>query len=203
MVNRVLKLCLSIQSIDPDGLPSIAVVAGPDELLHVDSVAAAAVLALVVRVLVEHDAAARRAVGGPQGARTTEQIVEGLNGSGLGGGGGHTIIIILRVGEVDPVPPGVPGAGDGCPRVRALPVHLKPRVQLLLLGLGTRLVLRHSRRRRFLLYSSSGLVFLIVDILHMALKGSVRDKDSLAFITEFDVIITHLLQCFELLDELL
>ena len=66
----------------------------------------------------------------------------------------------LRVGEVDPAPPGVPGAGDGCPRVGALSVHLQPWVQLLLLGLGTRLVLRHSRRRRFLLYSSSGLVFL-------------------------------------------
>ena len=43
--------------------PSLSL-AGPDELLHVDSVAAA-VLALVVRVLVEHDPAART-VGGPQ-----------------------------------------------------------------------------------------------------------------------------------------
>ena len=46
------------------------------------------------------------------------------------------------------------------PRVRALSVHLQPRVQLLLLRHGTRHILRHSRRRRFLLYSSSGLVFL-------------------------------------------
>ena len=51
-------------------------------------------LALVVRVLVEHDPAART-VGGPQAARATEQIVDGLDGSRLGGGGGHTVIIIL------------------------------------------------------------------------------------------------------------
>ena len=65
----------------------------------------------------------------------------------------------LGIREVDPPPPGVPGAGDGGPRVRALSVHLQlqPRVQLLLLRHGTRLVLRHSRRRRFLLYSNQAL----------------------------------------------
>ena len=37
---------------------------------------------------------------GPQGARPAEQVIEGLDGSGLGGGGGHTVIVILT-GEVN------------------------------------------------------------------------------------------------------
>ena len=66
----------------------------------------------------------------------------------------------LRVGEVDPAPPGVPGAGDGCPRVRALSVHLQPTILVVLVSLSFESRYLNFRNRTI----SSSLSTLLEDV---------------------------------------
>ena len=88
---------ISCSPVNPDRLMNVIVVACPDELLHVDPGRGPG-LALVVRVLVEHDLVFNltRAVGGAT-AGAPKQVVEGGEGAGLGTGCGYMILILQRV----------------------------------------------------------------------------------------------------------